>query len=103
MIEPEHLDESYAGKRVRVGFADGEITEALILSIALSNKYDKTPESWGIVYDTISSNRPRTTPNGAANWSRLSEIETLEIWETGHNATIHKTHRHGDAARSRQR
>ena len=83
MIEPEHLDESYAGKRVRVGFADGEMAEALILSIALPNKYDNTPESWGIVYDAISSNRPRTTPNGAANWSRLSEIETLKLLGDG--------------------
>ena len=83
MIEPEHLDESYAGKRVRVRFADGEIADVRILAIALRNKYDNTPESWGIVYDTISSNRPLTTPNGAANWSRLSEIGTLKILGDG--------------------
>jgi hypothetical protein len=30
MIEAEHLDESYAGKRVRLGFADGEMAEVRI-------------------------------------------------------------------------
>ena len=30
MIEPEHLDESYAGKSVRVGFVDGEMAEVRI-------------------------------------------------------------------------
>jgi hypothetical protein len=79
MIDPQRLDQTYACKRARVGFADGEIAEVKIITIALPNKYDKTPESWGIVYDVISSNRQRTAPKGAASWSRVSEIETIEI------------------------
>jgi hypothetical protein len=68
MIDHQHLDETYVGKRARVESVDGEIAEIQIISIALPNKYDKTPESWGIVYDTISSNHPhkrrRARPTG---------------------------------------
>ena len=79
MIDPERLDDTYADKRARVEFTDDEIAEVQIVAIALPNEYDKTPESWGIVYDIISSNRPRAGSKGTANWSRLSEIKTLEI------------------------
>ena len=79
MIDPERLDNTYVDKRAHVEFTDGEIAEVQIVAIALPNEYDKTPESWGIVYDIISSNRPRTAPKGAANWSQLSGIKALDI------------------------
>ena len=79
MIDHRHLDETYEGKRARVEFVDGEIAEIQIISIALPNEYDNTPESWGIVYDTISSNRPCDAPKDAFNWSQLSEIKSLDI------------------------
>jgi len=59
----------------------GEITELEITEVALPNKYDKTPESWGIVYDLISTNRPRPAPKGAAFWTRLDDMQRFEVLE----------------------
>jgi len=50
-------------------------------SVTLPNKYDNTPESWGIVYDLISTNRPRQSSQGAAFWSRLDELKNFELLE----------------------
>ena len=73
------IDDSCLGKSLRVEFSDGEVAEVQIIGVALPNKYDKTPESWGITYDLISSNKTRNTPKGAAYWSRLDEIKSFEI------------------------
>jgi hypothetical protein len=79
MPEVQRLDKTYEGKRLRVEFFNGEIAEVKIIEVALPNKYDDTPESWGIVYDLISTNRPRTAPNGAAFWSELGTIKSCEV------------------------
>ncbi len=78
-LDVQRLDETYAGKRLRVEFCDGEVAELDVIEVALPNKYDKTPESWGIVYDLISTNRPRTAPKGAAFWAELSKIKSFEV------------------------
>jgi hypothetical protein len=71
------------GKRVRIKFLDGEVAEVAVVAVALPNEYDNTPESWGVVYDVISTNRPRNEPKSRTNWSRLDEIESFEIIEEG--------------------
>jgi hypothetical protein len=79
MPDIQQLDKSYEGKRLRIEFCDGEVAMVEIVLVALPNKYDKTPESWGIAYDLISTNRPRTAPKGAALWSELSAIKSFEV------------------------
>jgi len=81
VLDGEKLDRTYEGRRLRIEFCNGEVAEVEILEVALPNKYDKTPESWGIVYDLISTNRPRTAPSGAAFWSQLSTIKSFEALE----------------------
>jgi hypothetical protein len=73
------LDESFAGKRLRIEFCDGELAEVQLHSVTLPNKYDNTPESCGIIYELISTNRPRQAPKGAAFWSRLDELKNIEV------------------------
>jgi len=75
------LDESFEGKRLSIEFCDGEIAEVQLLSVTSPNKYDNTPESCGIVYDLISTNRPRQAPKGVASWSRLDELRNFEVIE----------------------
>jgi len=81
ILDVKKLDETYEGSRLRIEFRDGEIAEVEILEVALPNKYDNTPESWGIVYDLISTNRPRAAPRGAAYWSQRSTIKSFEALE----------------------
>ena len=79
LADTKGLRTEYEGKRARVEFCDGEIADVKIIHVALPNEYDNTPESWGIAYDLISTNRPRTAPNGAAFWSELGAIRSLEV------------------------
>ncbi len=79
MLDVQQLDKKYERRRLRIEFRDGEVAEVEIVEVALPNKYDKTPESWGIVYDLISTNRPRMVPKGAAFWSELSTIKSFEV------------------------
>jgi hypothetical protein len=78
-LDIQRLDESYEGKHLRIEFCDGEVAEVEIIEVALPNKYDKTPESWGIVYDVTSTNRPERLKTGAAYWSELSAIKSFEV------------------------
>jgi hypothetical protein len=78
-LDVQRLDKTYEGKHLRVEFCDGEVAEVEIIEVALPNKYDNTPESWGIVYDVISTNRPRAVPKGAAFWTELSKIKGFEV------------------------
>ena len=75
------LNHSHQGQRLRRVLLSGEIAELEIIEVALPNKYDQTPESWGIVYDLISTNRPRPAPKGAAFWTKLDDIQSLEVLE----------------------
>jgi hypothetical protein len=79
VLDVQHLGKTHEGKRLRIDFCDGEVAEVEMIEVALPNKYDTTPESWGIVYDMISTNRPRTAPKGAAFWSQLSAIKSFEV------------------------
>ena len=79
MLDAQHLDKTYEGKRLRIEFCDGEIAEVKIIEVALPNEYDNTPESWGIVYNPISTNRPRPAPNAAAFWSELGAIKSFQV------------------------
>ena len=79
MLDVQQLDKRYERRRLRIEFRDGEVAEVEIVEAALPNKYDKTPESWGIVYDLISTNRPRTAPKQTAFWSELSTIKSFEV------------------------
>jgi hypothetical protein len=79
MLDVQKLDKTHEGKRLRVDFCDGEVAEVKIIEVALPNKYDNTSESWGIVYDLISTNRPRSAPGSAAFWSELRTIKTFEV------------------------
>ena len=83
VLTAQQFDPSHEGKRLRVNFRDGEIAEIILLSVELPNEFDKTPDTWGIIYDLISANRPSTVKQGCAYWSRLDEIETFEILEEG--------------------
>ena len=83
MLDVQQLDKTYEGTRLRIEFLDGEIAEVKILEVTLPNKYDKTPESWGILYDLISTNRPRMAPKGAPFWSELSTIKSFEAFGDG--------------------
>lgn len=79
---PQNISDSaehHANQRLRLEFLDGEIAEVDVIEVALPNTYDKTPESWGLVYDLISSNRTRSTPKGSAFWSRLDAIKSFEV------------------------
>jgi hypothetical protein len=75
----QQLDQTYAGKNLRIEFSDGEICDVVVIEVALPNKYDTTPESWGVVYDLISSNRPQKAPKGAANWAQINDIKSFEL------------------------
>jgi len=72
------LDKAYEGSRLCIEFRDGEVAEVEILDVALPNKYDTTPESWGMVYNLILTNRQRNARKGAAFWSQLSTIKSFE-------------------------
>jgi hypothetical protein len=76
--EPNH---SHQGQRLGLVLRSGEIAEVEIIEVALPNKYDKTPESWGIGYDLISAGRPRPAPKGAAFWTRLDDMQSFEVLE----------------------
>ncbi len=65
--------------QLRLQFLDGESAEVTLISVALPNEYDQTPESWGVVYDLISSHRPRSAPKGSACWSQLNEIKSFAV------------------------
>ena len=75
------LNHSHQGQRLRLVLLSGEIAEVEIIEVALANKYDKTPESWGVVYDLISANRPRPAPKETAFWTRLDDIQSFEVLE----------------------
>jgi hypothetical protein len=79
VLDVQKLDKAHEGKRLRVDFFDSEVAEVKIIEVALPSEYDNTPESWGIVYDLISTNRPRTAPSGAAFWSELGTIKSFEV------------------------
>jgi hypothetical protein len=74
------LNHSHQGQRLGLVLRSGEIAEER-LSRLRCNKYDNTPESWGIVYDLISTNRPHPAPKGAAFWTSLDDIQSFEILE----------------------
>jgi hypothetical protein len=75
------LNHKHPGQRLRLVLLSGEIAEVEIVQVALPNKYDKTPESWGLVYDLISTNQPRPAPKGAAFCTRLHDIQSFEVLE----------------------
>jgi hypothetical protein len=75
------LNHSHQGRRLRLVLLSGEIAKVEIIEVALPNKYDKTPESWGVVYDLISTNRPRPAPTGAVFWTRLDDMQSFEVLE----------------------
>jgi hypothetical protein len=75
------LNHSQPGQRLRLVLLSGEIAEVEIIEVALRNKYDKTPESWGVVYDLISTKRPRPAPKGAAFWTRLDDMQSFAVLE----------------------
>jgi len=82
-LTAQQLDATHEGKRFRINFRDGETAQIKLISVALPNKYDTTPESWGIVYDIVSTNRDAFRHKGTARWSRLDEIESFELMEEG--------------------
>jgi len=82
-LTAQQLDATHEGKRLRVTFRDGERANIKLISVTLPNKYDATPESWGIVYDLISTDRNPPATKNSACWSRLDEIESFEIMEQG--------------------
>jgi hypothetical protein len=82
-LTAQQLDTTYEGKRLRVNFRDGMIAEIKLLFVQLPNEFDNTPESWGIIYDLISANRPPAETKDCAYWSRLDDIESFEIMEEG--------------------
>ena len=75
------LNYRHQGLRLRLALLSGEFAEVESIEVALRNKYDKTRESWGIVYDLIPSNRPRPAPKGAAFWTRLDDMQSFEVLE----------------------
>jgi len=79
----QQLDATHEGKRLRVKFRDGDIAEIKLLSVALPNKYDRTPESWGIVYEVSSTGRKSSGDKTPAFWARIDEIDSFELMEEG--------------------
>ena len=75
------LNHSHQGQRLRLVLLSGEIAELEIIEVALRNKYEKTLESWDVVYDLISTNRPRPAPKRAAFWTRLDHMQSFEVLE----------------------
>ncbi len=75
------LNHSQQAQRLRFVLLSGEIAELEIIEVALPNKYDMTPESWGVVYVLISANRPRPAPKGAAFWTRLDDMQSFAVLE----------------------
>jgi hypothetical protein len=63
----------------RLDFLDGEFAEVAIDEVALPNTCVRSPESWGLLYDLISTNRLRVLFTGAAPWSRLDQIGSFEV------------------------
>jgi hypothetical protein len=57
------------------------MAEVEIIEVALANKYDKTPESWGLVYDLMSANRRRPGPKGAAFCTMLDDMQSFVVLE----------------------
>jgi hypothetical protein len=81
MQSVSELNHSQQGQRLRLVLLSGEIAEVEIIEVALPNKYHKTPESWGVIYDLISANRPRSAPKGTAFWTRLDDMQSFEVLE----------------------
>lgn len=79
----EQFEVPYQGKRVRLTFPEGEIAEVDVFSVALPSKYDSTPESWGVVYKLLATNRIGYKTLGAHYWDELDEIEKVEVMEEG--------------------
>jgi hypothetical protein len=75
------LNHSHQAQRLRLVLLRGEIAQVEIIEFALPNKYDQTPESWGVVYDLISTNRPRPAPKRAAFWTRLDDMQSFAVLE----------------------
>jgi hypothetical protein len=59
------------------------MAEVEIIEVAPPNKYDKTPESWGVVYDLMSAsaNRRRPAPKGAAFCTMLDDMQSFVVLE----------------------
>jgi hypothetical protein len=75
------LNHSDQGQRLRLVLLSGEIAEVEMIEVALPNKYDKTPESWGVVYDRESANRRRPALKGAAFWTMRDDIQSFVVLE----------------------
>lgn len=82
-LTAHQLNATHEGQHLRVRFCDGAIAEIKLLSVELPNEFDKTPDTWGIIYDLISANRAPTERRDCAYWSRLDEIESFELMEEG--------------------
>jgi hypothetical protein len=82
-LTARQLGATHEGERLRITFRDGESASIKLISVALPNKYDATPESRGIVYDLISTDQNPPARKTSACWSRLDEIESFEIIEQG--------------------
>jgi len=57
------------------------MAEVEIIEVAPPDKYDKTPESWGVVYDLMSANRRRPDPKGAAFCTMLDDMQSFVVLE----------------------
>ena len=79
----EQFKVPYQGKRVRLTSLDGEVAEVDVSSITLPNKFDTTPESWGIVFTLLSTNRLGIKKIGDTYWGQLDLIEKFEVMEEG--------------------
>jgi hypothetical protein len=75
-VNSTELTREHQDKRLRVEFNDGEIADIRVLLVSECNEHD---DCRGITYDLISTNRPGRLKKGAAVWSKLSEIKTLEV------------------------
>jgi hypothetical protein len=73
------LNYSHQAQRLRLVLRSGEIAEVEIIEVALPNKYDQTPESWGLAYDLMSANRRRPAPKGAAFWTMLDDMQSFVV------------------------
>jgi hypothetical protein len=70
------LNAGHEGQRLRLQFVDGEVAEVKLISVALPNSLDTTPESWGVIYDVLSST---SSLKSRTYWAQLDTIKAFEV------------------------
>jgi hypothetical protein len=63
-------------KRLHIEFSDGGVAQIKVLVVSECSEHE---DCRGLIYDTISTNRPERVGKGAACWADSKSITNFEI------------------------